>query len=152
MEQLTDVVRQVAEALCPCVATLGRCCSCANQTSLQLPLHQEDCGCQGTGLRWPTLSREKCNRTGHERSRMKVDGTGYGDWPCCYCHELEISHKPDVTLEKVIDEARKVGIVELTCFMTDAAIMTIDGEPVEHITSTTPLEAACAALLATEAG
>ena len=45
---------------CPCAATLGRCRSCVEQTRLQLPLHQQECICQGSGNQF--LLRKVCDR------------------------------------------------------------------------------------------
>ena len=132
----TDVIQQVAEVRCPnltqCEDGSWACFWTADNTlATECPI------CQGTGLRWPPLSRE-CHGL-------------YGDWAGDVCHGRGCNHcnhtgrVPDVTLEKVLPMiycVRKWGGGPK--WVAYAGHDDIDG-PVCN----TPLEAACAALLAT---
>ncbi len=128
-----DVIQQVAEAKCPSIKTYTCIGVCSPRLGHHHPdLDHESC-CQGTGLRWPPLSRE-CRTP---------DGI-------LDCLNLSLDHKhgriPDVTLEKVSTIVGNQGInmSELDgvwwCEIGDGRWKTGRGN--------TPLEAACAALLA----
>ena len=54
-------------------------------------------------LRWPTLSREKCQRKGHEAS-VKAGGG-----KCYFCNSVEIEREPDVTEVKLLDSIAADG-------------------------------------------
>ena len=119
-------MEQVAEAKCP------EECHCRMCKPHCKP-------CQGTGLRWPSLSREcyNCQRA------------------LLHCPNCNGSGRiPDVTLEKVLPLLLDVGDLSIS---HNLDFQTHKGEKVElcitgsdiYRTKPTLLEAACAALLAT---
>ncbi len=116
---MVDLERQVAEAKCPACHDLGI------WKAHKDILHCQ--ACQGTGLRWPGLSRDVCKCwTGTDKHEA-------------WC-QVRI---PDVTLEKVLELLRPLGHGVL--LGADATGWFCHSS---HEYSDTPLEAACAALLA----
>ena len=124
----TDVIRQVAEAKCPdCEDCSDEGCPC----------------CQGTGLRWPTLSRLP-------QLEVSAGGSILGSI------DVEAGRVPDVMLEKVLDLiAESVGgLLQFSREHTDpdkGAFFCRAGDTyqIEGTYEYTRLEAACAALLST---
>ncbi len=122
-ETQIDVIKAVSEAKCPNRkdVPVGWVCKWAASHELEY-----DCPvCQGSGLRWPSLSREcLC------------------DWQLLCCHGS--SRVPDVSLEKVLDAAWAEGPKKLV-----HAIVAVNAQYQGYNPHNNPLEAACAALLAT---
>ena len=155
----TNLEREVSEMPCPCVATLGRCQSCASQTVLQIPLHQADCEpCQGTRLRWSPLSRECGCDTGEVRLTYTDTGNYFKTTDCSECHGS--GRVPNVDLGEVLDAAAKeVGSDHIEFWTGSGASSWVcrlprfakDGEALAGSYDghgKTRKEAACAALLA----
>lgn len=140
MPTQTDVIQQVAEAKCP------------ESVSFFTRNHPKNCStCQGTGLRWRPLSREKqCHA------------------PLVYCrknHPTGHGREPDVTLEKVLpliyslEKASPIEYIITNPPDTYTGLWAAchswydKGDPKQMTYyEKTPLEAACAALLATVEG
>jgi len=127
----SDVIQQVAEEKCPaCGDTMNPGGNPYFSIGGNEMPDGSDCpDCQGTGLRWPPLSRE-CNH--HAANFCALD------WVGCS------GRIPDVTLEGVLD-----------CFDGDTAHFHTNDDGTFTFLSmasradgTTRLEAACAALLA----
>jgi len=125
-----DVINEAAKRKCPNRTDMMGGFACA--WTADNTLHTECPLCQGTGLRWPELSHQ-CATDGPHIHHLLCDGSG---------------RIPDVTLEKVLNLLLSYG---------DVRFITTEGEPVHCFvnkhsfggTGDTPMEAACAALLAT---
>ena len=133
------MITDVAEVKCPW---------CQHRKVERPPL--SDCpNCQGTGLRWPTLSRE-------------CPGTSYPPYPndvhhhqgTCLCGGPG-GRIPDVTLEKVLelilqDEYGTVSFDRHNPSLIECSVDLFSGTPMAQGYGRIPLVAACAVLLATE--
>ena len=146
-----DLVTQAAEAKCP------EPWACPDENGQPIPaVHLENCPtCQGTDLRWPTLSRE-CPGT----DLQTLQETGGADK--CECDGEHSDRIPDVSLEKVLPliySLWKASPADYILEHTERKYIGLwaacnswyDKEDPKQITyfESTPLEAACAALLQT---
>ena len=132
MTTQTDLVSQVAEAKCPNIYPW---------TNTGEDIHQTGCAdCQGTGLRWPTLSRSLVWVV----AKLAVDTS-------------EFKRVPDCSLEKVLDIFFDLHLQPRFCRMNDGTIRIdlygdVDGNIVDSAQyrkyEATAELAACAALLA----
>jgi len=154
VERKIDLLTQVAEAKCGYSELIlvdgpvdgGIEAICINgKMSLNGQGHLPHEDCQGTGLRWPTLSR------------VCLWKSADGETPICPDH-VDGHRVPYLSLEKALAEARNIGRVVLY------SAESVGGTPIEwHVSihyvpnhadfrsgdGSTPLEAACAALLTT---
>lgn len=141
MTTKTDVVRQVAEMKCPNCSGYGYFQGSPADDPATKSRGPKGClDCQGTGLKYPTLSRE-CRTP---------DGV-------LDCLNFSLDHVhgriPDVSLEKVLELLVRVD--HAACWEVGYAGVSkrywIGRQPRGvHETADTMLEAACRALLATE--
>ena len=147
MVEKVDVIRAVAEKECPCIASGGLVCkACGPRPDVSTVIHGPAClNCQGTYLRWPTLSREVTWEQDHTEG---VD---------CVYHNASTDRIPDVSIEKIAELVDTIKLDKYCdgwqCWITiednDAVY---EGYGVCEFGSdkNMPREAACAALLATE--
>ena len=139
----SDLETQVAEAKCP---------ECENGVGLGYrPLLDSPCdNCQGSGLRWPTLSRE-CQAITYVREGQMLDDLEK-DWVCpggcSFCHGS--GRIPDVTLEKVLEIFADMGVAfHFTYGAEGRGIWLESREGVKTHWAETWTLATCAALLET---
>lgn len=131
----SDLERQAADMPCP------------EPTDCQ-GHHHDKCPCEGTSLRYPTLSRECWCLTykwENESSRRMLAEGRHID-----CNGS--SRIPDVILEKVLKEVSKLGSFQLHCVggrhgFNDTYWIVLENK--EYQDYTEPIPAALAALLAT---
>ena len=137
-----DVIKEVAEAKCPTTWHHDP----GNREKYN---HPEMCACDGTKLRWPPLSRE-CPSETHDPCTKEL---AYQVKGMQYYEQIDIrscdgsGRVPDVTLEKVLDLPELYGVWRAYHGNRKWASKTSSRMDASY--SATPLEAACAALLAT---
>ena len=155
MPTTTDVIQQVAEAKCPNRTEIAGGWACTwladNTSDIECPV------CQGTGLRWPALSRE-CEGpvTGRWNDDcIYTEGThSFGEdelegFPCPCSGSGRV---PDVTLEKVQLINPDIAFLvycEVGVWYCEIGIVRPGASGPASGKGTTPELAACAALLAT---
>lgn len=147
-----DVIREVAKM--ECLAKPCECDSCGGQRPV---CHAPDCICRGTGLRWPLLSRV-CGLLPVDDWRL----INYGDFSNVPRLVAESKHEdcprctdglvPTVTLEKILNIVDTLKLDKYCdgwqCWIViEGNGWTGKGYGVAEYPGT-PLEAACAALLA----